>query len=114
MDTLSIESEKASSIEQYQARLSPYWHVEITASNGLAVHGDTSRGYLHLEAPGRNGRWCLLLDYSDVELAKLIIEQIADSPDVVVDNDFGLILRGDEFVEKIRRNRAWNWRVKAE
>ena len=35
---------------------------------------------------------------------------IADDPDLVVNNDFGTVLPGNQFVERIRWNAGWDWR----
>jgi hypothetical protein len=45
-----------------------------------------------------------------MELAKVILERIADDSSLTVDNDFGTVLPGDEFVAKCRMNKGWDWR----
>jgi hypothetical protein len=111
METLTINYAKPFSLELIRGAISQDWSVEASHANTLVVHGDGSRAYLHPdETLNASGRWyCLLVDYSDVELAKNLIERIADAPDVIVDNDFGTVLPGDQFVARIRAERKWNW-----
>jgi hypothetical protein len=110
METLSIESKKPFSLELIRVVLSKHWRVDLTAAD-LSVHGTGSRAYLHLDnASKEHGLRTLLMDYSDVELAKSLVEKIADDPTLTVDNDFGTILPGDEFVARIQSDRNWNWR----
>lgn len=52
----------------------------------------------------------LLIDYSDAELAKAILAVMANYDSVVVDNDFGTVVPGDEFVAMTREDENWNWR----
>jgi len=43
----------------------------------------------------------LLLDYSDINLIKEVLKVLADNSSVSVDNDFGLVLQGNEFIRRI-------------
>ena len=114
METVSIESRSPFSlklIESILAQHGQYWRVEASTSNTLILHGNSSRAYLH---PGSESKepesHCLWLDYSDVELAKRVLEVIADDPAVTVDNDFGTILPGNEFVARCKTEGGWDWR----
>jgi hypothetical protein len=111
METLSIDSTRSFSLELIQRAISQDWCVEASKADTLVVHGTGSRAYLHLDvtstAPGMHR---LLLDYSDVEFAKSLVERIADDPDVIVNNDFGTVLPGNQFVARIKADRGWNWR----
>ena len=53
------------------------------------------------------------LEYSDLELAKKVLITIADDDQVVIDNDFGTVLSGKEFVRKLKTEVDWDWRKKA-
>ena len=48
-----------------------------------------------------------MLDYSDKILAGEVLEVIADATNIVVDDDFGLTLAGNEFVALVKAGR---WR----
>jgi len=87
METLSITSSKAFSLELVQRTLCQDWRVEASGEETLIVHGPGSRAYLHFDAtPTPPELHRLLLDYSDVELAKSLLEKIADDPDLIVDH----------------------------
>ena len=51
------------------------------------------------------------LDYYSVPLVKQILTIIGDDPTYVIDNEFNTILRGDEFVARIRSDPGWEWKV---
>ena len=108
MDTVSIRSPKALSVRDLEHVLAARWRVSITADGGLAVHGDRGRAYLENSDEGDPffagdpGCPYVLLDYSDVELAKETLTIVADDPNLVVDNDFGTVLPGNQFVERMR------------
>ena len=111
METLSIESKQPFSLESIRNILSDCWDVESSAADILIVHGTGSRAYLHVDTEsGQSHVHRLLVDHSDVDLAKSLILKIADSSSVTVDNDFGTILPGNEFVARIKADTAWDWR----
>jgi hypothetical protein len=115
MDTIKITSTKGLCMSDLRLALSQRWRTEDAEPEGLVVHGASSRVYLHQE-PGSlaGGGEELLVDYSDVELVKQVLETIADDADVVVDNDFGTALPGNKFVARIRSDRCWNWKRSSE
>jgi hypothetical protein len=70
-----------------------------------------SRVYVYLDMDAvQNGIYRLLLDYTDIAHVKAVIEKIANAPTLTVDNDFGTILSGSEFVARCRADEAWDWR----
>jgi len=110
MDTVTIDSKRPFSLELIQRTIAPYWPID-TSYNTLCVTGPGSRVYLHVDTtPEVEGMHRLLVDYSDVALAKSVVEKIADDSDVTVDNGFGTILPGNEFVARIQTEKGWNWR----
>src|SRR5262245_11683887 len=112
MDTIKITSTKRPRMSDLRPALAQRWRTEDTESQGLVVHGESSRVYLHQKPNSLGGEGEeLLVDYSDVELVKQVVETIADDADVVVDNDFGTVLPGDKFVARIKADRSWNWRA---
>jgi len=50
------------------------------------------------------------VDFSDIVSCRTVITAIADDPDVLVDNDHGVILPGPEFVKMVRSRDDWDWR----
>jgi hypothetical protein len=111
MDTILISSSTPFSKAALAERLSLCWPTEPTVDQGLCVNGPGSRVYLSFEtAPEGNEPCQLLLDYSDVKLVKRVIEQIADEASWTVNNDFGTILPGDQFVARCKASPEWDWR----
>ena len=111
METLSIASKSPFSMKSVESALSRDWRVEASPDNAVVVYGANSRAYLYPETvENRAKTHQLLLDYSDVELAKSILEKIADDPSLTVDNDFGTVLPGNEFVARCKTERGWDWR----
>lgn len=111
METLSIISKKPFSITGIESTLSKSWRVETSSDNTLVVHGSPSRAYVYPDAHLENTEgFRLLLDYSDVELAKSILERIANDSALTVDNDFGTVLSGSEFVARCKSETGWDWR----
>ena len=47
--------------------------------------------------------------YRGVEAGKQVIISLADSPKMVVDNDCGTLLKGDDFVRKVLAEPEWYW-----
>lgn len=93
MDTIKITSSKGLCMSDLRLALSQHWQTEDAGPKGLVVHGASSRVYLHQEpGPLAGGGEEWLVDYSDVELVKQVLETIVDDADVVVDNDFGTAL----------------------
>lgn len=110
METLSIVSKKPFSMNLVSSALSKNLRVETSTDNTLVVHGTQSRAYLYPDAELENrGMHRLFLDYSDVELAKSVLEEIANDPALTVDNDFGTVLPGSEFVARCQAEGGWDW-----
>jgi hypothetical protein len=111
METLSIESKKPFSLELIQSILSKNWYVETSTAETLIVHGNKSRAYFHSDKTlSGTAIYRLLIDYSDVQFVKDLVERIADDPVITVDNDFGTILPGNQFVARIKHEKEWDWR----
>ena len=51
-----------------------------------------------------------LLEFSDLMFCKKVLEIAANDPKLMVDNDHGTILPGNEFVRILRNNQGWDWR----
>ena len=113
METVAIRSKKPFSPDTLKKVLSEHWPVEDSSANTIVVHGPTSRAYLSLD-PDLNGptEFCLQIDYSDVEFVKSLIQNVADSAYVIVDNDFGTVLPGNDFVSRCKAEKGWDWRRK--
>ena len=50
------------------------------------------------------------VDFTDLAFCRDILIAVADDPDVLVDNDHGVLLSGTDFVRVLRSQRDWDWR----
>jgi len=110
LETLTITSTKPISLADLHAKISPLWPVEPSDDDSLVVQGASTRAYLYSSAPVGSNLFEISLDYSDVELAKSLLEIVADDADITVDNDFGTILPGNEFLSRCKTEKGWDWR----
>jgi hypothetical protein len=110
VDTIVITSKKPFSLDAVRERLSPFWQVENTADGNIVAFGPSSRAYFITELSEAGSHYELLLNYSDVQFTKELLVLIADDAEVLIDNDFGLVLPGNEYVARIRSDKNWDWR----
>jgi hypothetical protein len=112
MDTISIKSDKFFRLGLIKQLLSQFFRIDEDADGGLTIHAKDSRVYLHFDRHIEHAEGTtILLDYSDMEFVKKIIEVIADDPGVLVDNDFGTVISGDLFVARMKNENGWNWKI---
>ncbi|UXI68549.1 hypothetical protein [Tahibacter amnicola] len=57
---------------------------------------------------GAEPRFYFVVFWSMADLRD-VLSAIADTPDLFVDNDNGIVERGDQFVARWRRDRSWGW-----
>lgn len=110
METISIRSKNPLRLEPLEEILSRDWPIEAS-DNALVVHGTKGRCYLY-PSPESSAHevFELFLDYSDLDFAKRVLEKIANDSAITVDNDFGTILAGDQFVARCKSEGGWDWR----
>jgi hypothetical protein len=114
VETILIRSQGEILLDQANYLLSQCWQVEGASQKALVIQENGSRVYVYQDESGHvseDFRKSLYLDYSDVCLVKKVIRLLADSPDFTIDNDFGTVLPGDQFVAKIQREEDWDWRL---
>lgn len=113
MDSITIIPNRSITLAELTLRVSQQWPVEQTPLNDLVIHGPSSRVYIRQGADvERPGIQCLFLDYSrGLQLVKQVLEIIGDDPKLTIDNDFGTVLPGNEFVARLRADPDWDWRV---
>jgi hypothetical protein len=87
------------------------WKVDFSPGDTITVYGDDSRVYIHPD--GRvdaKNNLRVMIDHSDIDFVKKVIEIVADAPAIIIDNDFGTVLPGSEFVDRCRTEKGWDWR----
>jgi hypothetical protein len=114
--------------DEFRSRLQSLGTVQDAAEGGLVFDDGTSRVYVtrndfardELEPEELERLQSMIatpvfyaVDFSDIRLVRKVMEAIADDPDLVVDNDHGVLMPGSEFVELLRRRPDWDWRSSA-
>ena len=61
-----------------------------------------------LSAAGRDRQY-YVVHFKDIESLKPILASVANRQDFVIDNDFGLIARGNDFVALCKSRPGWDW-----
>jgi len=51
------------------------------------------------------------VDFSDIALCRNVLEAIANDPELLIDNDHGVVLIGPEFLRLLRDRPDWDWRL---
>jgi hypothetical protein len=111
---------------EIKSRLEAIGPVEVGAEGALVIDNGKSRVFVtrnkaapdELE-PERLERITSIVespffysvDFSDIGLCRTVLEVIADDPDLVVDNDHGVMLTGPEFLRVLRTRQNWDWRI---
>ncbi len=112
MDTVVIIADGDIPLDTVRSRLAPHWTLLGTPPDKLAIQEGNSRVYIYhakLKSGGPDLKK-LFLDYSWVDLVKRVVLLIGDDPSLLIDNDHGTVLPGDQFVALLRANPLWNWR----
>ncbi|EOC3058620.1 hypothetical protein ACINJI_000181 [Cronobacter dublinensis] len=52
-----------------------------------------------------------MVNFKNINFLKKILTEVAGKDNVVIDNDFDLIIRGSDFVEICKKNPDWDWAV---
>jgi hypothetical protein len=53
----------------------------------------------------------IVVEYSSIPPVKSVIELLANDPNCVVDNDHWTSLPGPQFIQRLRAEPLWDWRV---
>jgi hypothetical protein len=98
-------------LERIREAVSRMYRVDFSSGDTITVYRDNNMVYIHPDGGvGTKNNLRVLIDYSDVDLVKKVIEIVADVPTIIVDNDFGTVLPGSEFVARCRTEKGWDWR----
>jgi hypothetical protein len=112
MQTVTITSTSNISLDEVREKVKARFHLRESPEDMVAIEENGTRvfiGQSELDS-GENWRNEILLDYHSEELVKKVIELLADDSTLIVENDYGTKLPGDEFVARIRANKGWNCR----
>jgi len=100
-----------------------YWVLEDASSNCYLLLDDTEEVLVGYEGEDELKHFIrarvtdpviFSLAYRDIEFCKRLLILLADDPRMIVDNDFGLTVPGDEMARRIRESPGWDWRDRSE
>lgn len=120
MEAVAVWSKELISLDSLSGLLRSHWQVGRLDNETLVVNSNEKQTVwiaqernLWLAPQDRerfSGRFCLAIAYNNLRLVKGVLRVVANSADVLVDNDFGTVLGGDEFVRMLDKNPEWDWR----
>jgi hypothetical protein len=125
MDSVIIVAHHDCDLGQLRRSIPPEYRVDDAANGRIVIERADRRAYLGVNAriadelePEEASRIMhmipdpnfYVLDFSDISLCKELLIAIADRPDVLIDNDHGVLLAGSEFVRVLRSQQDWDWR----
>ena len=82
--------------------------VQFAINNSLSEHYEEGEELARLAAAGHEPNFFLVTFKSTKALAQ-VLEWTVNRPDSFVDNDFGIIESGREFVQRFREAPDWDW-----
>lgn len=66
---------------------------------------DVDRGEMTIKQP-----IVYTLSFIDIEFCKELLVAMVNDPGIMIDNDHGLQMPGDKFVQRVLASPAWDWR----
>ena len=82
--------------------------VQFALNNSLSEHYEEPEELAWLAAAGREPNFFLVTFKSTKALAR-VLEWTVNRPDACVDNDFGIIESGRDFVQRFKEAPNWDW-----
>jgi len=82
--------------------------VEFELDNTVSDYYDEPEDVDRISHLGECPRF-FLVHFKDIEDLKFVIKSVANRSDVLIDNDFGLIEAGNEFVRRCEESPGWDW-----
>lgn len=82
--------------------------VELVHDNHIAIYYDNEELKKIKDIVGEKLNF-YLVNFKDISFLKEILFKVADKDNIVIDNDFDLILKGSDFIEICRENNDWDW-----
>jgi len=114
MDTVTISSAQSIALEDLKSLLANRWSIKQGRDpNRLIIEASGTHVYVYYatQEDGTPDPRRVWLDYHSVALVKEIITVIGDNPNLLIENDYGTSLPGDQFVARLRSEPGWEWRV---
>jgi hypothetical protein len=84
--------------------------TRIYIAKNDSVRGELGAAQLEVVAAATEAPTFYAVDFTDLAFCRDILMAVADDPDVLVDNDHGVLLAGSDFVRVLRSQGSWDWR----
>lgn len=114
MEAVYIEAKNDITPLSFASLLSKHWNVHEIENGGICVNTNRASVYIHRNfeecLDGKRDKIYILYSYINLDLVKQVLVVIADNSEFIVDNDFGVILTGNQFVARIKEEPNWDWR----
>lgn len=81
--------------------------VQIERDDGVALYYEDEEGDVFKSSISSPVFY--VISFHDIDLLKRILKTALNRPDVFLDNDFGLIQTGQQFVRTLGRHPEWDW-----
>ena len=81
--------------------------VQIERDDNIALYYEDEEGDVFKSSISDPAYY--IVNFQDISLLKRILKMALDRPDVFLDNDFGLIQTGQQFVLTLDRQPKWDW-----
>lgn len=82
--------------------------VEFKVDNSISIHYDEPEDVEIISSVGEAPRF-FVVHFKNIEDLKFVIKTVANRLDVLIDNDFGLIEAGSDFVKRCEKFPGWDW-----
>lgn len=82
--------------------------LEFHFDESMKIHYQTTDELNSIAAAGQFPNF-YTISFRNIEKLRSVLMLVANRHDVVIDNDFGIIERGDRFIERWGRNPDWDW-----
>jgi hypothetical protein len=81
--------------------------VQIERDDGIASYYEDEEGDVFRSSIADPVYY--IVNFQDIDLLKRVLKMTLDRPDVFLDNDFGLIQTGQQFILTLDRHPKWDW-----
>lgn len=106
------------------ARIPSRFQTYRNAPESIAIEDGERHAYLVREDSGVSGieqeqidaiqavipnPFFVSLEYNSLSLCRELLVNLADDPNLLIDNDNGTVISGSQFVARLRQNPTWDW-----
>jgi hypothetical protein len=126
MRDMVLIADRKFNLSEIKDRINPGDFEITTAGDGISIQDVSTRNFVQIERDDNIALYYedeegdvfkssisdpayYIVNFQDIDLLKRILKMALDRPDVFLDNDFGLIQTGQQFVLTLDRQPKWDW-----